>query len=153
MAAWDTKKILETSSGPAHGIKQYGEGFLLLWHVEWPLDFGGCEMSSIHGVFGVYILFNAKNVDFEPPKNIANNIEKTPTTDDTYISIQSISITSWVSTVSTSKQIGSHFIRPAFMAPKSSRTMVSFGGNVGWMNGNQHNGLDGWNVKWMNSEK
>lgn len=45
------------------------------------------------------------------------------------------------------------FIHPAFMAPKSSRTMVSFGGNVGWMNGNQHNWLDGWNVKWINSEK
>ena len=39
------------------------------------------------------------------------------------------------------------------MAPKSSRTMASFGGNVGWMNGNQHNWLDGWNVKWINSEK
>lgn len=30
--------------------------------------------------FGVYILFNAKKVDFEPPKNIAHNIGKTPTT-------------------------------------------------------------------------
>jgi len=37
--------------------------------------------------FGVHILFNAKKVDFEPPNNIANNIEKTPTRDDMYISI------------------------------------------------------------------
>jgi len=64
MAAGDTKKNnLETSSGPAHSIKQYGEGFLLLWHVEWPLDFGGCEMSSIRGLFGVYSVFNAKKVE------------------------------------------------------------------------------------------
>ena len=49
MAAWDSQKqkILETSSDPApEGLKLFsGEGFLLLWHV----DFGGSEISSSRG--------------------------------------------------------------------------------------------------------
>ena len=48
-------KKIETSSGPAHGIKQYGEGFLLLWHVELPLILVVVKCHPSMVVFGVSI--------------------------------------------------------------------------------------------------